>query len=226
MLENVGVYKINDVPTRFLWLKSDRMLASLLSLLMSNGRGRLVLLSSLSCTVLPSRPIWAPSQSKIFPCANKASGSSYHNIVTLPGFPYEDWNVRPHFERLFDFIVLSETETSHPQRTSTATGPASPPCLKIIDLTRLSSEKNDVAFFDVVDLLRAIWPCRLRLPDEVGYLYSINIYSWTGARISGVTENSFFSDMTQHQQVVKISEVWEIITEVGEGERSFECHNL
>ena len=70
-LEKVDVYKVNNVPTRFPCSKSCRMLASLFSSLISNGRGRLALSSSLSCKVLPWRPIWAPSQSKIFPCAKR-----------------------------------------------------------------------------------------------------------------------------------------------------------
>ena len=55
------VYRAKDVPIRFPSLKSCRMSPPLDSLVISNGRGKLALLSSLSCKLLPCRPIWVPS---------------------------------------------------------------------------------------------------------------------------------------------------------------------
>ena len=75
-------------------------------------------------------------------------------------------------------MILSETESGHLHRTSTAAGLAIPKYLKIIHLTRLPSEKNDLPMIDVVDKHRAVWPSGLGLPDEVGYLSFVNIYPW------------------------------------------------
>ena len=132
----------------------------------------------------------------------KAWGASYNDIVTLLGFANEDWNIRPHVERLFDFYVLSETEPSHLHRTSTSARLASPPCLEIIHFTGLPSKKHDVSMLEVVNLLPTVWLCRLCLSDKVRYLCFVNISSSTRMRmrIAGVTEKSAFLAMTQHFQ--------------------------